>query len=464
MLEPLSPNDVVPTLRADLVIADAAPGRGEDEVRVADPSGAQVLMLKGFEVSLARMLNGRRTASEVVTAAQQIGLPLSVDGLNGFLRKLNHAGFLTKAGASAPADITSWTARAEWPEEVRHLFQEALFEARADRLSSAKAKLDALLIRSPATPEAQQLLHWVMQRLHPNGPATPAFSSVFANEEKQWFAEGAEESDANDRAANAALVEASAMERQLRGGSSKKWLIPVVLVMVAAAVAFVPVPSTASAPYQVQPKTKTNVTVTQVGTTLKSIDVKVGQWVTKGTVLAQWNQAEAEAALRAAEKQLEAGAGHKKGPLVPAAKVAAAKAAVAKATAAEKKAQVEHDKLKAKSRGKKVPALLKAQKKLSDATAARTLATQALALVTAPAAPAGDVEALKQAVAAAKAKVAVAPVTAPADGFVAAISATANAPIDATAPLFQLEDTRSLAVVVTLPDGVTVQPGASVAL
>ena len=85
MREQLSLSDVVPVLRADLKIGEPMPGRGESEIRVEHPVTAKVLMLKGFEVSLARMLNGRRTAEEVLSSASQIGLPLSLDSFNGFL-------------------------------------------------------------------------------------------------------------------------------------------------------------------------------------------------------------------------------------------------------------------------------------------------------------------------------------------------------------------------------------------
>src|SRR3954468_5563100 len=100
MREQLSLADVVPVLRADLKIGDPMPGRGESEIRVENPTNGKALQLKGFEVSIARMLNGRRTAEEVLTAASQIGLPLSLESFNGFLHKLDREGFLTAPSAA----------------------------------------------------------------------------------------------------------------------------------------------------------------------------------------------------------------------------------------------------------------------------------------------------------------------------------------------------------------------------
>src|SRR5687767_14303229 len=95
MADLLAPEDVVPAFRADLKLADPVQGAGEKLVTVADPQSGKSMAFRGFELSIARMLNGRRTAGEVVDAAAAIGLPISIEGLSGFVKKLRGLGFLS---------------------------------------------------------------------------------------------------------------------------------------------------------------------------------------------------------------------------------------------------------------------------------------------------------------------------------------------------------------------------------
>ena len=76
----LHPEARVPRLRRDLTIYDAPAGTGEGRVKVESPASGAIIELRGFELSIARMLNGTRTVNEVVQAAGQIGLPITVDG------------------------------------------------------------------------------------------------------------------------------------------------------------------------------------------------------------------------------------------------------------------------------------------------------------------------------------------------------------------------------------------------
>ncbi len=202
MNEGLKLDEVVPVLRADLKIGEPTPGRGETTVTVFDPATGREVTVRGFELSIMRMLNGRRTAEEVLSSASQIGLPLTLYSLGVFIRRLRKEGFLGDPG-SGPQNLLSWEPRNEWTEEIRRLYQEALREARADRLMAAKSRLDTLLARAPGTKEAQQLLHWVMERLRPEGgPRTPLFKDVYGEVEKGWFADGERQSELNETAAD----------------------------------------------------------------------------------------------------------------------------------------------------------------------------------------------------------------------------------------------------------------------
>src|SRR3989442_2489701 len=64
---------------------------------VSDPSRDMSFTFQDFEVSLARMLNGERTAGEVVEAAGQIGIPLTLEGLEKFIAQLQRSGLFEKA-------------------------------------------------------------------------------------------------------------------------------------------------------------------------------------------------------------------------------------------------------------------------------------------------------------------------------------------------------------------------------
>ncbi len=470
-MDPLALSDVVPVLRADLKIGDPQPGRGESEIHVEDASTGKFLVMKGFELSLARMLNGRRTAEEVLIAAGQIGLPMSIESLNGFLRKLRKEGFLTELAGLAPLDITTWEARSEWNEEIRRLFQEALREARADRFVAAKSRLDALLARSPAIKEAQQLLHWVMQRLRPEaGTVSPPFSDVFAQVEKTWFADGEQSSAVNEQAAVHRPAFDDPTEQAAPGwkppGKSK---LPLVLGALAlagiAGVLVAPLPHTATAPFTLVPKAVTEVKVARAGT-LVSVAVTEGQWVTKGTALAKWDAAAAQKRIPVLEAKLSEVQKKNKASAAVAKKLQDAKARLDKATAQAARATDDVAAQKAKSKGKKTPAVAKAEKKLTAASAAIAAAQKLVTALTVPLAPAiqGEVAVLEGELARAKLEATEVDIVASADGFVKGLQAKAGQNVEAGTVLTKLEDSRTLKVVIAVPRGEKLQVGAPLQL
>ncbi len=465
MQDPLALSDVVPVFRSDLTIADPQPGRGEAEIRVEDPLTSKTLMLKGFELSLARMLNGRRTAEEVLIAAGQIGLPVSIEGLNGFLRKLRTEGFVIEA-AGAQIDITTWEARSEWNEEIRRLFQEALREARADRFVAAKSRLDALLARSPSIKEAQQLLHWVLERMMPDGGATnPSFSDVFAEVEKSWFLQGEQTSALNERAHNEKPAFDDPTQLAEAGwkppGKSKKGLIFGALALAAvAAVLFFPMPHTATAQFTLVPKQITVVTLARAGT-LSRISVKEGQWVDKGASLAKWDTSLAERKIVALEARLAEV--HKKNTASAgiAKKLQDAQSKLERVSAAQSKAQADVNKLKASAKGKKSPALAKAEKKAAAFKAALAAVQKLVAGLTTSGPPAiqGELTMVEDELARAKVEVTDLTVVASADGFVQGLEGK-QGPVEAGGVFARLEDSRKLRVMITLPRGEKLNVGA----
>src|SRR6185369_2368173 len=119
MADLLTSEDVVPAFRADLKLADPVQGAGEKLVTVADPVSGKSMAFRGFELSIARMLNGQRTANEVIEAAGQIGLPISIEGLSGFVKKLKSLGFLSHPLDAPVEKSTTWNERREWSDDVR---------------------------------------------------------------------------------------------------------------------------------------------------------------------------------------------------------------------------------------------------------------------------------------------------------------------------------------------------------
>src|SRR5688572_23613483 len=114
----ISPNDVVPALRNGVVFSSAPWGLGDGTLQVTNLANGEEVGLRGFESSLARMLDGHRTAIEVVDGASQIGLPMTLDELEGFVTKLTRHGLVGEQ-ADVPAPRA---ARDRWDEATRQRF------------------------------------------------------------------------------------------------------------------------------------------------------------------------------------------------------------------------------------------------------------------------------------------------------------------------------------------------------
>src|SRR5437763_3698939 len=105
-------HEIVPAFRGDLLV-EKQEGKGLFEV--TDPVSAKKFTLYDFELSIARMLNGKRTASQVIEAATKIGIPVTLESLEKFVRQLHAYGFLTDvAPPSERTPGTAWEPRAEW--------------------------------------------------------------------------------------------------------------------------------------------------------------------------------------------------------------------------------------------------------------------------------------------------------------------------------------------------------------
>ncbi|MDB4955294.1 MAG: hypothetical protein JWO36_2863 [Myxococcales bacterium] len=158
----LTPADVAPELRQELKLTRKASG-GFD---VHDPSAGRTFTLNDFEVSLARMLNGRRQISEILDAGGRLGIPVNLESLEKFIQQLEEYGFLrtSQAAASIPAPETkTWASRGQWESSVRSLFQSGIRFLRMGKHVEAAGYFEALLQEDPDNIEARELLAMAQQ-------------------------------------------------------------------------------------------------------------------------------------------------------------------------------------------------------------------------------------------------------------------------------------------------------------
>jgi hypothetical protein len=149
-----APDDVVPAFRDDLRLDLAAGARGV--IHVKDPMAGRTFTLYDFEVSIARLLDGRRSVQDVLNTAERLGVPLNLTALRAFVAQLRSFGFL-ETGAKPPRTRTSWKPRRAWSEEVRDLYQQALRLARRGDRHEALSCLESLFELDPKNEEAQAL-------------------------------------------------------------------------------------------------------------------------------------------------------------------------------------------------------------------------------------------------------------------------------------------------------------------
>ncbi|MDP2270030.1 MAG: hypothetical protein Q8K32_04800 [Archangium sp.] len=146
------PGDIVPMLRGDLIIAKSAQSKGTLEVK--DPVTERSFTLYDFEVSIARMLDGKRSAQEVLDAANRLGIPVTLPTLKTFLQQLKAYQFID---ASVTGGESTWPKRKQWSVGVRELYQSALRLMRAGKYDEARGYVDAMIEADPANEEAAAL-------------------------------------------------------------------------------------------------------------------------------------------------------------------------------------------------------------------------------------------------------------------------------------------------------------------
>lgn len=173
----LAATDIVPAFRADLQLVRKPSG----DFEVRGPGLAVPVPLNQFEVSLARMLNGRRPVAEILESCRRLEIPTNLESLQSFLLKLERAGLLaapplaTGSGATAPAqpgEGSTWSSRAQWENSVRSLFQSGVRLLRMGKHDEAAGYFEALLGQDPDNIEARELLEMTRQPVPAPAPAS----------------------------------------------------------------------------------------------------------------------------------------------------------------------------------------------------------------------------------------------------------------------------------------------------
>ncbi len=264
----ITPDDVVPSLRNSLAFNHLPQGLGAGFVNVKNIINGDEYRLRGFEYSLARLLNGRRTAADVVSAARQVGLPVTLSDLDGFVKKLSDHHLVTQTPLPPnDYDMASFEARERWDDKTRQLYRTALREGRAGNLNRALISLECLLYERPKTEAAVHLRKRLKESL--KAPDSVAqFRKIFADTERDWRSEEP-------------LVDRSEKERRAVAMGLGGVLALGLLVL---SLALVPFPLEVIQPATLVPIASAKVLAPSSGR-IATVPVAVGQWVEKGTVL-----------------------------------------------------------------------------------------------------------------------------------------------------------------------------------
>jgi hypothetical protein len=344
----LSPNDVLPPMREDLVVVGTPHPTTGDLISVQDPVSKKTVRFRGFELSLARLLDGKRTAVDVMHAARGLGMPISLASLQNFAARLDSIGFLAKPGTASPNHKTTWKPRPLWSPDVREQFRSALKDAREDRLDQARGYLDQVLKADPTVTDALELVAWIDKRkatiaaeqrqsakaalpaewspvpplptplpvgdepLTPLAPApepqqaagqpadilkapddeplpTKSFGEVFGDADQGWYA-------------NAAALEESLAPEPRKSRAGRR-IIGIALVGVAAAALLVPLPRTVTTHFTLAAEDDVAMTAPQAGT-VAGLKAAEGKWVEADALLLQLNDTTRAEKLAALEKRI----------------------------------------------------------------------------------------------------------------------------------------------------------------
>lgn len=148
--------DRVPRIRGDLLIVQAP--RSRSVFHVADPKSNRAFGLFDTEVSVARMLDGKRKVKDVIENAAKLGVEVTIDSLQHFISHLKSYRFIDQGLREGES---TWPARQAWTEEERQLYQASMKNLREGHFAEALSFAESLEAASSAKDEARLLKHRV---------------------------------------------------------------------------------------------------------------------------------------------------------------------------------------------------------------------------------------------------------------------------------------------------------------
>lgn len=303
-------SDQVPRLRADLQIQKRSTGE-LGLMDVSDPRSGRTFTLYDFEVSIARMLNGERKIVDVIEAAAKIGIPVTLESFQKFIRQIRAYGFVddTKPAETSHDNEgqTSWEPREEWSDEVRQHFQSALKMFRLKRLAEAKNYAEVILSIDPKNEEARDMLKRIDQS--PGSleavvataetttdpvEAPPNFEDLYGKTAPSK--EVAPARDYRTRTAERAAHRTVQLRTRILAG--------VALLLLVGVVGFYPFPHVLSVDARIRPILDLPLRAPRAGT-VRALFAHERQWVTVGTKLLELDTRSVLQRLEGVEKSLE---------------------------------------------------------------------------------------------------------------------------------------------------------------
>jgi hypothetical protein len=276
----LTPTDAVPSLRGDLVFTPRPNGSGAEVVQIRPIGSNDRASLHGFELSLARMLDGHRNAQDLLNHAARIGLPLNLSGLEGFIDFLSERSLIARTAGEEATPVSPWAERTEWDPIVRLQYQAALKALRAGQPEDARVLLDHLLESAPLLDEARALRGWLAQ--HPRGVLDgESFNETFQKAQRSWLSRRATVARFPELARSEPL-DAAELRAVRPSFAPIAALIAVGVIIVASLI--IPIPARVSLPAQLAPVMVSPI-VAPEGGVIGQVRVHEGQEVKAGDVL-----------------------------------------------------------------------------------------------------------------------------------------------------------------------------------
>jgi hypothetical protein len=148
--------DRVPRMRGDLLIVQAPRSRAVFHVK--DPINNRAFSLLDTEVTVARMLDGKRSVKDVIENAGKLGIEVNLESLQHFISHLKGYRFIDQ---DVEEGDSTWPKRKQWTEEERQLYQASMKMLREGHFAEALSFAESLEAADPSSEEAKQLKHRV---------------------------------------------------------------------------------------------------------------------------------------------------------------------------------------------------------------------------------------------------------------------------------------------------------------